>query len=145
MTCVAYRAGVLASDSLVCCGNSKMGEMLKIASSKTGFLGGASGDAAWVSEFLAWVEGDQLDARPKPDKEAGSALLIHPDGRLEVIDSAGAFTPSDGDYWAIGCGRAEALGAMFAGADAETAVRAAIAHDPFCGGTVRVLKLGKGS
>ena len=46
-----------------------------------------------------------------------------------------------GPYFAMGSGRDFALGAMAAGASAEEAVRAAIAHDVYSGGEVVTLRI----
>jgi ATP-dependent HslUV protease subunit HslV len=143
VTCIAYRAGIIAAESRLGCGTSILGEMQKIARSKDGAVAGAAGEAAYIEAFLAWVRLGHTGERPLPGKDSGSnGILVHPDGALEIIDSGGPFFAS-APYWALGSGRPEALGAMFAGADAETAVRAACEHDPYCGGTIRVLKIGK--
>ncbi len=105
-------------------------------------LVGAAGDAGYNAAFLKWA----LDGEGKPppdakvgDKETNTGLLFHADGSVELYESSGSFVMRP-PYHAEGSGLSVALGAMFAGADAETAARAAIAHDAFCGGEITVLR-----
>lgn len=138
MTTIAYRDGVLAADTALSRGDSLHGRVVKVGKSPSGLLGGACGDATFTHAFVGWLEAEQGE-RPKPqDRDGGTAVLIHQDGRIECIEHGGSFVV-EAAYWAIGSGRPEALGAMFAGAGAEVAVRAAMAHDAHTGGDVTVV------
>lgn len=67
-----------------------------------------------------------------------TGIVFHRDGRIELHEVGGAFTLT-ASYYAVGSGRDQALGAMHAGASADDAVRAAIAHDVWTSGDVDVL------
>lgn len=144
MTTIAYRDGVLAADTLMCSGDSKLAGVTKIAQGPGGRMGGACGTAAFLGGWLAWLTGD--GNRPTPvrgDNQNDCGLVIWPDGRIEVFEDGGSFVVT-APYFAMGSGRPEALGAMFAGADAETAVRAAMAHDCHSGGETTLLRQEQG-
>lgn len=143
MTTIAYRAGVLAADTAMNCGGVRVSRSRKVGQSRHG-LAAACGASAFGQAFLAWVAGGgALDPRspdrPKPgDNDEG--VLIRPDGSIVVYEDAGALD-IDAPYYAAGSGYAIALGAMHAGASAEEAVRAAIAHDVYSGGEVESVRL----
>jgi hypothetical protein len=59
-------------------------------------------------------------------KKTGIITRLEDNLGYEVLD----------EYFAIGSGRTEALGAMYAGADAITAVKAAIHLDTHCDGDI---------
>ena len=140
MTTIAYRDGVLAADTLMTRGDSKLVGITKIAKGADGRMGGAAGSAGFCATWRAWLRGEA--SRPEPKSENDSTdcgLVIWPDGRVELHEQSGSFEVASA-YIAIGSGRPEALGAMHAGGDAEAAVRAAIAHDCHTGGDVTVLR-----
>ena len=66
-------------------------------------------------------------------------LVFHPDGRLTIYEPGG-WCDATPPYYAIGTGKDAALGAMFAGASAEEAVRAAVAHDFYTCEPITVLR-----
>ncbi|WP_045366102.1 hypothetical protein [Methyloceanibacter caenitepidi] len=144
MTVIAYRDGVLAADTACSCGSRVVEGMVKIARRKDGVLGAACGAASFVGEWLKWVTGER-DDQPKPsviDKDgtcSGTGFLFHPSGLITVFDDEGSFDLLP-RYYAAGGGDAVALGAMFVGADAEAAVRAAIEHNAHCAGDISVLR-----
>jgi ATP-dependent HslUV protease subunit HslV len=140
LTTIAYRDGVLAADTQTCRGYTKIVGLTKVARGPDGRMGGAAGEAGFLTKWLAWICGDVED-QPEPratETSTDVGLLVHPDGTVEIFEEAGSYRLSV-PYFAVGSGRDQALGAMFAGADAETAVRAAIAHDTGSGGPVTVL------
>lgn len=142
MTTIAYRDGVLAADSLTTRGGTIDGHVRKIDRRDDGLLIAATGSLAYNSMFRAWALAGMAGDPPKsPNEDAGggTGVLFWPDGRVEFYEAEGRFS-LDAPYHAIGCGFQIALGAMFAGADAETAVRAAVAHDTCTGGEVIVLR-----
>lgn len=140
MTTIAYRDGVLAADTLTTRGATAIVGVTKVAKGGTR-MGGACGGAGFCSEWLAWIR----EERPEPpeakcvDDCNDVGMVVHADGRLEIYEPSGAYT-IETPYYAFGSGRDQALGAMFAGADAETAVRAACEHDVYTGGPVTVLR-----
>jgi hypothetical protein len=141
MTIIAYRDGVLAADTAAHNGATRICGVTKIARREDGVLAGASGGPDFMGEFLRWVRGEKSE-RPTPIKDSDGTdmgALFFPDGRIEIYESNGMFEITPG-YYAMGSGRDQALGAMFLGAGAVQAVRAAIAHDAYCGGEITVLR-----
>lgn len=141
MTTIVYRDGVLAADTVTSRGNSLLRGVTKIARGPDGRLGGACGSAAFMGEWLAWISTGGERPMPKSDEKYGDdvGLLIDAAGNLEIHEASGVFKINP-PYYAMGSGSPEALGALFAGADAETAVKAAIEHDAHTGGDVIVLR-----
>lgn len=142
MTIVAYRDGVIASDSLLLQGGEvRCGEVRKIGRAANGGVAGASGSFMECHRFLSWVEGGFSASFHAGDPEAFSAILVQPDGTINIVSPDGNLCPVNAPFKAIGCGYQVALGAMYMGASAVEAVRAAIELDPFCGGAVATLEL----
>lgn len=140
MTTIAYKDGVLAADTQVTeNGDWICGHMLKIWRLPDHRLFGGSGSAVDVEAVLAWL----TDGGDKPEVgENFTGLIISPQGGVTCIENKHLRTLNmEAPYYAIGSGKSVAWGAMFAGADAETAVRAAIKHDTTTGGTVAVLHI----
>lgn len=144
MTIIAWRGGTLASDSQATLNGSKGAVVRKIARNKAGDLAGATGDAIYSQAFLEWFERGEKKKRPDAT-EKGKAestnrgMIVRNGGPIELYEFDGV-SKVKAEYFAIGCGRSEALGAMFAGADAIGAVKAACAHDVYCGGDIQILK-----
>jgi hypothetical protein len=143
VTTIAYRDGVLAADTGMTIGGSQFAHMTKIARNKRGDLAGGCGMAPWCCAFLKWFMNGEKGAPPPIEKDGGNdkskGFIARARGGLVVHESDGTFAPI-APYYAIGSGRGEAIGAMFAGASAELAVRAAIAHDESTFGDVTVLR-----
>lgn len=146
MTTIAYRYGVLAADTGVASGGVRCGRLTKIVRSPSGNLGGAAGSATYCEAFKNWMAGGQRGDPPEP-KEHRDCLdqgaVFWPDGSIEVHELDGRFRLS-ATYYALGSGRSEALGAMYAGADAALAVRCAMEHDEGTFGEITVLTHEKG-
>lgn len=141
MTVIAFRNGIAAADTGTTRGSSRIGTMIKIVRNEAGDIAGASGDASFCNAFLAWfITGEDAVAKVLPPKEAGTGAIYRAGSErtITMFDESGPYK-MEGRYFAIGSGTPEALGAMFAGADAETAVKAAITHDTGCFGDVTVL------
>lgn len=131
MTTIVYRDGVLAADTGMCIGGVRVGFICKIARSKAGDLAGAAGAATYNAAFLKWfVAGEQGD--PPEAKRCDDSLdrgaIFRSDGTIQIFEPDGSFGMR-APYYALGCGRNEAMGAMFMGADAVQAVKAAMASD----------------
>lgn len=142
MTTIAYRDGVIAADTRMCVGDSIVGDVVKIARNSNGDLAGAAGDASYSFAFLNWFTGMESGACPEAkqtDNSIDRGVIFRKNGTIIVYEPHGHFRAS-APYFAVGSGRPEALGAMHAGASAEGAVRAAIAHDAYTGGNVTVLR-----
>lgn len=143
MTTIAYRDGVIAADTSMTVNGTVVPGRVKIARAPDGRLIGGAGKAAFTESFRAWAITEEGDP---PKMEPGSVgFVIDTDGSVRLWDSDegnGPFTVRP-PYIAVGSGQDYAMGAMFAGADAETAVRAAIAHDKSTNGDVLVLSRKK--
>ena len=144
MTVIAFKSGVLAADTMICAGNSIIGYCPKIVKNKKGNMAGVAGNLDFAAEFIQWFMAGEKGAPPS-NKDAtntyhGDAIVIHKNGNVFVHERQ-CLVQVMGQYYAIGSGSPEALGAMHAGADAIGAVKAAIAHDIKCGGDILVKSL----
>lgn len=141
MTTVAFKAGSLAADTATSSQNNIIRQDVPKIAAHHDCLAGACGSAVYCAAFLRWFMASEFGEPPKATQTDGdSGMIVRPDGKLHLYEDGGWF-PSDPPYYAMGSGRDYALGAMFAGADAETAVLAGCEHDPHSGGGVTVLKL----
>lgn len=141
MTTIAYRDGVIASDS-----RSTMRSLIdtddckKLFELEDGSVIGMAGDwtAGLVLMERVQATGTGIDKLPrgklkctailvKPDKHA----LMYEDGLWYDLDEWGY------PYFAIGSGLGFALSAMDAGAGAEEAVEICIRRDIYSGGAVQ--------
>jgi hypothetical protein len=116
---------------------------VKITKDPDGVLAGAAGSAGYNGAFLRWAVGKRrrrnLPTATRSDDGMDRGVLFYPDGSVEIFEDVGSICIRP-RYYAFGSGKAEALGAMFAGASAADAVRAAIEHDADTGGDVTVLR-----
>lgn len=145
MTTVAFRDGVLAADTIMTSGGVLSGEICKIVRRVDGDMAGGAGDAAFLVAFQEWFmsgESGPLPELKEGDNWIDRGAIFRRDGRIDVFEPRGKFQVM-ARYYAMGSGKEAALGAMYAGADAVTAVRAAIEHDPHTGGRVTVLRSKK--
>lgn len=141
MTTIAYKDGVLAADTAMCQGGSMMGSIVKIARRDDGDMAGAAGNANFNALFIKWFLTGEAGDSPKAtesERHMDRGVIFRKAGGIDVFEVNGAFR-CEADYFAFGSGMDYALGAMFAGAGAGTAVHAAIKHDPHSGGNVTVL------
>lgn len=141
MTTIAYRDGVLAADSLVTLGSTKVhGSYQKIR--RIGdYLIGTAGSVADCQAFVVWLkEGD--DTLPPPKGEYG-ALVVGPQGKVREIENGSVLpSPRGAKFFALGSGGPFALAAMYAGATAAEAVKIAAKIDTNTGLPVKTLKIG---
>jgi 20S proteasome alpha/beta subunit len=141
VTVIAFKDGVLASDTLISAGTTRTGQMNKIIKTKNGWLVGGAGRATSINELIVWAEaGMDFDNYPDDSKEL-SAILVDPKGKVFLMDEEYKPFPIKSKYHADGSGGDLALGAMEAGASAEEAVKIAIKYDTACGGAVQKVKL----
>lgn len=140
MTTIAYRAGVLAADTLLTCGQShRDGFALKVF--KFGDLLAAwGGNAVLGQRFMDWLKGGAMGEPPdlSSDKDV-EIMIIMPDD-LIITATKWGWDRSRSPYRAMGMGKDYASGAMAFGASAEEAVRAALVHECFSGGPITVLR-----
>lgn len=145
MTTIAYRSGTLAADTAYSNGWVVDGRAPKIVTLPDGRLAGACGEASFMGCWLRWCQGGCVGDQPKPGTEkdgqgGDTALIVELDGSLTVYEGNGSFNYRP-EYVAYGSGRGVALGAMWMGASAEEAIKAAILHDTHTRGSVTVLAL----
>jgi hypothetical protein len=106
-------------------------------------LVGMAGDVGAMLMFLKWLKtsgGD--DDWPAFRGRVMHALVVSPTGKIQLFESGGPEPCSTNDtYCAIGSASDIALGALYAGASARAAVRAAIKHHAQCKPPIRSYKL----
>ena len=139
MTIIAYRAGMLAADSLETSGDVRTGYVPKIFRVNGGLIG-FSGARPAIDAVLGWLHGGERPEGLGPDDLA--ALLIQPDGSAWEMTSALVPFRVPGEFAAIGGAWRLAVGAMAFGANAVEAVKVAIDLNVNCGGPIRWMTLG---
>lgn len=148
MTTIAYRDGVMASDSGSWNGDACHGWARKLARATDGTLYGVSGSAAKAHEFLRWVDGGQCGERPTPGKVGDRGdfivLICKPDDDVILLTHEGE-EHYQAPYFAVGAAAAVAFGAMHAGATAWDAIAAANEHGEGCHGAVQVISSDAGT
>lgn len=145
MTTIAYRNGVMASDTLV----SDEGYLQKTFRPKIkeirGCLVGCAGGAWAGNVFFEWFEGNKEDdcfANELSGDDDFTALVV--DANKEVFIYNRYLSPddvSDMDNVAIGSGSKIAMALMDFGATAEEAVKVTIDHDLYSGGKIQTIKV----
>ncbi len=138
MTTIAYRDGYVAADSASWKGDVLMGYVNKIHEVSEGvvFVG-----CGVLHEVRSMVESYE-SRTPFPELKDATVVQFNPNKRIMEYGSEGyAFLCDHKTYMAWGSGSQLALGAMAAGATAEEAVKAAVKHDAFTAGKVKVVKV----
>ncbi len=143
MTIIAFKEGVMASDSLICQDNKRIGSIKKIFELPNATVG-LAGTWQHCITFLAWFKNNaDLTNLPKDfhEEKWDFEALVYNKTTKAVELYTNAFTPDiiEADWYAIGMGADFALGAMAAGVSAETAVEIAIIFSIDCGGKVQVV------
>ena len=150
MSTIAYRDGWLASDSGAWAGDSFFGDTQKIFLVPFGdevALMGLVGDLYACIKFRLWFMNEYLpegecigegDLKPEDPVEA---IVIYPDGAVELWDSNLVPYYMKMDFYALGNGRDFAIGAMEAGATAEQAIEAACKYDAHTQGPVTKINI----
>ncbi len=152
MTCITFRDGVAAADGRVLDLWTPAGSSPKIAR-RGRLIFGAVGESAYVRVFNDWVRSEAFNSwldgsseRPdlvradKSDRETNGVLFL-PDNSCIRFECNSPPYRVRAPYFAFGTGAPTALGAMFAGADAATAVRAASLWDIGTGPLETVLRM----
>lgn len=140
MTTVAFRAGILACDTMSSWGTLKVGVETKIFRIPDG-LAGFAGETGEFAKLLEWLANGREGKFPFPGKSGPDCILALADGSLSTLEGMGQFVPVTEGFVAIGSGKPVAYGAFHMGASAAQAVSAAIKFDLRTGGKVRTLKL----
>lgn len=138
MTCIAYRDGIIAADTLVIIDDVvKQENEVKVVKRK-GHLFGISGQLPPLDEVVKWYFSK---GRKTFKNHKFTCLVVHPNGSIHACDYLGDEITLNTPFYAIGSGREFAIGAMEVGATAIQAVEAAIKWCPTVGGKVIVRKL----
>lgn len=135
MTTIAYRAGIVASDSRALCGLSiSPGAAKKLfVSEKHGCIFAVSGGYTRALNFvrileslerMPWHDERILDLTQDNEVEDFDVFAVQWDGRAFHIEN-GHFSEVTGEFYAMGSGSQAALAAMNMGADALRAVQIA--------------------
>lgn len=141
MTVIAYRDGILASDTL--CSDDQFGQKYfrdKIRRIGTYWMA-ESGEDRYIDMFCAWWAGGRQSPIPKIPKTELGMIVVDAQLRVTMWCDAGYGMPIIEPFCATGSGGKNAMGAFRRKATAIQAVRAAIEDDPNCGGRVRYVDI----
>ena len=149
MTIICVKDGVVAADGSVwqCDGRILVSKTSrKLCRALDGAIAGAAGAAMNTQRFHEWFAGSTAETRSSPpafDKDAGfSAVWLDRGGEMWRLDWSGMVYRLEGqDVSAIGAAEEMALGAMYAGASAEQAVRICVERHDCAAGEVFVERL----
>lgn len=137
MTTLAYRAGVLAADSLCRVGDWNAPYSIeKLFRMKDGSVCGVCGNYTEAIAFINWLNAKKADSRPS--LTGATVVQMTADG-VVVHESEGCY-PVKGEFGAWGSGLPVALGALHMRATAEEAVRVAALVDEGTGGAIVSMK-----
>ena len=140
MTVLVYRAGVLASDSMMSDNGTSCGTVRKLARGPGGTIAGACGSCGMSRRFLSWIEMGE-PGEFDPDGAHFSALIVRPGGEVLRMSAGGGLWEVDAPFHTDGSGSDIAMGALEVGATAVQAVEAAIKWDVHCGGPIQIERL----
>lgn len=140
MTTICYRDGVLASDSLVTLGSTKVHGSYQKIRRIDGYLVGTAGSVAACQAFVDWLRmGGEDDTPPKGEY---GALIVDTKGKVREIENGSILpVPRGAKFFALGSGGPYALAAMYAGASAAEAVKIAAKIDTNTGLPIKTLKV----
>lgn len=142
MTIVAYKNGIIASDSKASWDDLHLFNCKKVVKAPDGTIGGGAGHVVWINSFNDWILSNRKQSWDYFNKDS-SGLFITTDRQVYIVDSGGIMPAMLlNDCIAIGSGKSIALGAMDANATAEEAVRIAIIREDGCAGLVYTEELG---
>ncbi len=151
MSTVAYRAGVLAADTMMTQGSIKCPEsMNKLCMGKTHpVIYAMAGKTAALAATMRMIEvmpiapwdGGEFPSRPPMDSSC-ELVAFHRDGRVFSFEAEGLwYEPADVPFMALGSGSKAALGALHMGADAARAVEIACLADAYTGGPIVTMRV----
>ena len=157
MTTIAWKNGVLASDSRVTveseAGGSRSFNCDKLFRKRVMFNGreqevllATAGEAAAGELFVEWFGSTKEASEMRDSFVLGQAdftiLIVTEDGLFEA-DKWCKLSPVKEDVYAIGSGSKVALGAMAAGASAARAVEIACKYDPYSAAPIHTMRLSR--
>lgn len=139
MTTIAYRDGTMACDSRLTGGFVSLAPSKVIVGKRlmVGFCGDYAGGYVGA-QYLAEESQDKPDTCSEDDNE----YIVTDGKKIWLADTKLRLAPVGDRFWAVGSGGIAAMAAMYAGADAKTAVQIAIKVDENSGGKVKTFTLG---
>lgn len=144
MTTIAANRETMAADTRVSWsdpGNDRINTTSSIKIERIGdSLVGTSGDFQAGVRFHDWYRAGSKGRKPRLAKEF-RALRLSPDGLYIIDGDDTTWVKVDYKLAAIGSGAHYAMGAMEMGAPPEEAVRIAMKHDVYTGGSITVVHL----
>lgn len=131
MTTIAYCDSMMAADSACFDSNLYQGEVDKLWVLPSVGLIGCCGEIGAMIRVVDWLEngGEGSNTPNLPDDCEFEAIFVDPEGEVFHYDRHLVPIRVASQFHAIGSGRKLALGAMMAGASAESAVRIACQYD----------------
>ena len=148
MTTIVYKDGVMAADTQVTFGQSKILASKKIKKIN-GCLVGAAGQVNVCQEYMRWfkekvprVKISQLPKFMSAESTNFEILVINPKGEIWFQIGNNAPERIYGQYYGIGSGKPYAMTALHLGLDPKAAIRTAMKFDTGTGGQVHTLRLG---
>lgn len=135
MTTIAYRDGVLASDSLATRNPWKLpGSTEKLFRMEDGGMAGVTGDYAPAVRYVEWLNSDQ--ETDEPTLGDATVIRILPDLTCMIYEAGGSYIEDVTTFCAWGSGMPCALAALHMGASAAKAVAVAAVIDTHSGGDI---------
>lgn len=142
MTTIAYRDGILASDSDAGRGDYRCaGSTQKLFRTREGVCG-VTGGIARAMAIVRWLGADEPQGECPIATDEFTVIHVKRGGTVDLHEDGGVHHPQF-EFMAWGSGMAAALGALYAGADARQAVAIAAKIDPHTGGKVVSMKVAK--
>lgn len=152
MTTIAYRDGVMSSDSSISFGSTIMflnaPKIIKVVTPNHIHLAGCAGGSANCALFRQWVL-DGMNGYPPKGEESDtglSGIVVSLDRftwKIEqwLFEKDASYQVKE-EFICVGSGADFALGAMFMGGDTVHAIRAAKRFDAYSNGPIRTVRFG---
>lgn len=143
MTVIACKNNIMAADSAIWCGNLMVANRNKIIRLPDGSLFGCGGHTPVIRMAQEWLL--NINKSPKPTRVLKDyeldGLLLRPDGSIWHLNCEWDLYDMTVSIAAAGSHNEFVMGAMYAGATAEQAVKLAVQHGDSAGGPVQVERL----
>jgi hypothetical protein len=145
MTVIAWDGRYVAADSLKCYGSSRAMAPVQKLRVRDGIVFACTGSGALFEPMIQWYLAgkDPEKVPPCGDDHKGTTLIVFTSegACFYKLDMPHPEELSAPDAW--GAGADFAIGAMEVGADAKTAVEAALRRETYTGGPVQVIDLAE--
>lgn len=141
MTVIATDGRTIAADSQMTYGsNERAAARVKKIGRSNGYIFALSGTPIFDTVVKWFLDGADPKAMPTT-AEGWWLLVIDAKGRMSLYSENKPYPGPVSPPFALGSGCDFALGAMYAGASPEMAVRIACKLDIYCGGEIDVLEI----